>query len=196
MTALFALVISIITIGTAFGKEPAMNSLSGKNVAMIIAYQDFRDEEFTQPFTVLSGAGATITVASSKRGTAKGMLGKKVEVQQLLAELDAAKYDAVIFIGGPGAQTFFKDSAAHKLARDAVKQGKVVGAICIAPAILAYAGLVEGKQMTGFSSILPDLRKAGAKVTAEPVVRDGKLITADGPAAAAKFAAALLEALK
>ena len=196
MPALMTWVISILTIGTAFGKEPAMNSLSGKNVAIIIAYQDFRDEEFTQPFTVLSGAGATITVASSKRGTAKGMLGKKVEVQQLLAELDAAKFDAVVLVGGPGAQSYFKDPAAHKLVRDAVKQGRVIGAICIAPAILAHAGLVEGKRMTGFSSILPDLRKAGAMVTAEPVVRDGKLITADGPAAAGKFAAALLEALK
>lgn len=196
MPAILPWVLTILMIGTASGKEPAMNSLSGKKVAIIIAHKDFRDEEFAQPYTVLSGAGATVTVASSKSGTAQGMLGKRVEVQHLLKDLDAANFDAVIFIGGVGAQEFFKEPAAHKLARDATSQGKVVGAICIAPAILAHAGVVEGKQATGFPSILPDLRKAGAKVVAQPVVQDGKLITADGPASAAKFAATLLEALK
>lgn len=198
MPSLFAWMLTALMIGTAFGKEPDMNTntLAGRKVAIIIAHQDFRDEEFSHPFTVLSGAGALVTVASSRTGTASGMLGKRVEVKHLLKELDAVNFDAIVFVGGPGAQEYFNDPTAHQLARRATELGKVVGAICIAPAILAHAGVVEGKQATGFSSILPDLRKAGAKVTATPVVRDGKLITADGPAAAAKFAATLLEALQ
>ncbi len=171
-------------------------NLSGKKVAIVIAFQNFRDEEFIQPFIHLAQAGAAVTVASSRRGTAEGMLGKQVKVEHLVSELAATNFDAIVFVGGVGAEEYFNNPAAHQLACDAMKYGKVVGAICVAPAILAHAGVLTGKQVTGFSSILPELRKAGAKVSPAPVVRDGKLVTADGPQSAAQFAATLIEALK
>ena len=197
MNRILPLALTALLIGTACGKEPDVNAiLSGKKVAIIIAFRDFRDEEFTQPFIHLTQAGATITVASSRRGTAEGMLGKEVKVEHLVSELAASNFDAVVFVGGSGAQEYFNNTPAHHLVREALQQGKVVGAICMAPGILAHAGVVTGKQVTGFSSILPDLRKAGAKVNPVPVVSDGKLVTADGPQSAVQFAAAWIEALK
>lgn len=197
MNRILRLVLTILAIGTACGKELAMNAnLSGKKVAIIIAFHDFRDEEFVQPFVRLTQAGARVTVASSRRGTAEGMLGKTIKVEYLVADLAATNFDAIVFVGGGGAQEYFDNPAAHQLARDALQQGKVVGAICVAPAILAHADLLKGKQVTGFPSILPDLRKAGATVNQTPVVRDGTLVTADGPQSATPFAAALIEALK
>ena len=172
-----------------------MKKLAGKKIVMVIAYRDFRDEEFFKPFTTLSEAGAAITVASSNLGKAKGMLGQSVEVNALIGDVVAANFDAVVFIGGSGAQEYFNSAPAHRLAQDAVFLKKVLGAICIAPATLANAGVLKGKQVTGFPSVKPALGKAGALIKNQPMVRDGTLITADGPQSASEFAAALVEAL-
>ena len=172
-----------------------MKTLSGNKIVMIVAYRDFRDEEFDKPFAALTEAGASVTVASSQRGTAIGMLGKHVEVNRLIGDIAASSFDAVVFIGGAGAKEYFDDPLAHRIARDAVAMGKPLGAICIAPAILANAGVLKGKQAACFPSVTPILEKAGALVQKKPVVRDGKLFTADGPQSAGSFAAALFEAL-
>lgn len=182
--------------GVVFGKEADVKTLAGKKIVMIIAFRDFRDEEFFVPFSALKEAGAEVIVASSHEGKAKGMLGKTADVNTLLGDVAATNFDAVVFVGGSGAQEYFNSLTAHRLAQDAVSNQKVLGAICIAPETLANAGVLKGKKVTGFPSIIPVLGKAGALVQKQPVVRDGSLITADGPQSASGFASALLEALK
>jgi protease I len=181
------LVLSLATLILS-AKEPPMNTLQGKRVVMIIASHDFRDEEFAEPFTLLKQAGASVTVASSQRQTATGMLGKQVVPDLLIADVRMTNYDAIIFVGGGGAEEYFANPVAHQIAQQTVKEGKLLCAICVAPAILANAGVLKGKRATCFPSVAPALRKAGATVVAEGVVQDGQLITADGPQSAAAFA--------
>lgn len=169
--------------------------LKGKKVVMVIASQNFRDEEFAEPYGALTNAGASVKVACSRLAPAKGMLGRQVTPDLLLKDVSAADYDAVVFVGGAGAQEYFADETAHRIAREAVEKGRLLGAICIAPAILANAGVLKERKATCFPSVGSVLRKAGATVVAEGVVKDGKLVTADGPANARPFAAALIEAL-
>ena len=181
--------------GMAFGKEPDVKTLAGKKIVMVIAYRDFRDEEFFTPYSVLKEAGAEVSVVSSQSGKAKGMLGKWTEVNALIGAVAATNFDAIVFIGGAGAQEYFNSPVAHRLAQDAVFHRKVLGAICIAPVTLANAGVLKGKKATCFSSVKPLIGKAGALVQNQSVVRDGFLITADGPQSASDFAAALVEIL-
>jgi len=87
------------------------------------------------------------------------------------------------------------------MAKDAARENKVLGAICIAPALLAKAGVLQGKKATVWSSPLDKspikiLEKSGAIFVAEEVVSDDGIVTANGPGAAKKFAQALIEALK
>jgi protease I len=186
----------LMVAGGGFGKEPDVKILAGKKVVMIVAYRDFRDEEFFTPYSVLKDAGAEVIVASSHEGKARGMLGKVVDVNRLVGDVAVTNFDAVVFIGGSGAQEYFNNPIAHRLAQDAVFYKKVLGAICIAPETLANAGVLKGKKVTGFASIKPALGKAGALLQNQPVVCDGSLITADGPQSASGFGAAVVEALK
>jgi protease I len=172
-----------------------MGALTGKKVLLLIASQNFRDEEYAEPRKALEAAGATVTVASSKLGTARGMLGGAAKADILLRDAKADDYDAVVFIGGSGASEYWDDKAAHALARSAADAGKLVGAICIAPVTLARAGLLKGKRAAVYPSCEGDLRACGAALGKGPVERDGKLITAVGPQAAGAFAKALVEAL-
>jgi len=73
---------------------------------MVIAPENFRDEEYARPREILESAGYAVVVASRSRETARGMLGMRVQPELLLSEARAADYDAVVFVGGSGAQTY------------------------------------------------------------------------------------------
>lgn len=185
-------------IGTSiYGEEKTMpTKLSGKKALLIIAAKDFQDEEFGQPCDLLARLGATVKLACSRKGTAQGVLGRQVTPDFLIGECKADDYDAVIFIGGPGAAEYFNSSAAHALARDAVSKGKVLGAICIAPVTLANAGVLKGKKVTAFPSERDQLVSQGAVFLQQNVVVDGKIVTAAGPQAAREFAETLARLLQ
>jgi protease I len=166
-----------------------------KTVLMLIAPEIFRDEEYAHPKEVLEERGADVVTASVAPGPARGKLGMLARAEIALTDADADDYDAVVFVGGAGAEVFFDDTAAHALAREMRVQGKLISAICIAPSILARAGLLQGHRATSFPSRKDDLIAHGAVYTGEPVEIDGSIITANGPEAAYEFGEALADAL-
>lgn len=169
--------------------------IKGKKVLFIIASGDFRDEEYIHSREILEGRGATVVVASSSLNTSQGVLGLRVKPDILMDEVHVHSYDAIVFIGGIGAQEYWNNPKAHSIAKEAVEAGKVVGAICIAPVTLANAGILNGKRATVFRSQAHMLRVKGAEYTVASVELDGKIITADGPKSARKFGQAIVMAL-
>ena len=119
---------------------------------MVIAFDKFRDEEYKEPKELLEKSGVQITTVSSKPGTAKGKHGLPAKVDLTLDKLNVSDYDAILYIGGPGCYSFYDDPTAHKIAQDTVKAGKILGAICAAPGILANAGVLKGKKATMFAN--------------------------------------------
>ncbi|MHC4617653.1 MAG: DJ-1/PfpI family protein [Planctomycetota bacterium] len=105
------------------------------------------------------------------------------------------QFDAIVFIGGPGASEYFNNPVAHNIAREAAAKGKILAAICIAPRILANAGVLAGVRATSFLTEREMLELADVKYTGAPVERDGPIITGRDPAAARLFATAIAEAL-
>jgi protease I len=176
-------------------EEPAMKSIAGKNVLLVFASKDFRDEELRVPEAAFKKAGGRVTLASSTLSEATGMLGGKARADILLTAARAGDYDALVFVGGAGATEYFDSPTAHGLAREAARQGKVVAAICVAPSILANAGLLKDRKATCFETQADNLKAKGATYTGQGVTVDGKLITAEGPGRAQEFAEAVIDAL-
>lgn len=174
----------------------AMQSIKGKKVVMIIAKNNFRDEELLEPKAILEKNGAAVTIASSSLKESKGMLGAKVSPDILFTDIAVGDYDAVIFVGGTGSSEYWDNPTAHTIAKEANKANKIVGAICIAPVTLAKAGLLKGKKATTYSSTVNDIKSEGANYTGEGVEKDGNIITADGPVSAKKFGEAIVKALQ
>lgn len=176
-------------------KGKKMNGEEGKRALMIIAHRDFRDEEFREPKEVLEKNGFQVDVASSSTDKAIGMLGLEYKPDLLLSAVKVEDYSIIAFIGGAGSREYWEDKKAHEIARESFTSGKVLGAICIAPVILANAGILNGKRVTVFQSMANRLTSKGAQYTGKAVERDGLLITAIGPSAAKDFGLALIEAL-
>jgi protease I len=175
--------------------------LKGKKALLVVAYNDYQDLEFRYTRDVLKKSGVKVSVASSSLGTARGKLGGEVKVDVLINEVDVVAYDAIVFIGGPGATEYVNSEDAYQVARQAAEKKKVLAAICMAPQILAKAGVLSGKEATAWKS---DFDKSGIEVLEEggagfkdqPVVTDGSIVTANGPEAAFDFGGAIVEALK
>ncbi|MDH4162454.1 MAG: DJ-1/PfpI family protein [Nitrospirota bacterium] len=172
-----------------------MNRLTGKKVLMVIAKSKFRDEEYLEPRKALESEGAAITVASSSLEVAEGMLGLKVKPDRLITGVKEEDFDGVVFVGGGGSKEYFDSPVAHDLARNFYDHDKLTSAICIAPAVLANAGLLKGKKATSFPSSEATLKSRGAVITGEDVSMDGKIVTAVGPEAAKKFGQKLVDVL-
>jgi len=164
-------------------------------VLLVVAQNGFRDEEYFKPKAILEAAGYSVKTASARAGIARGKLGGTAKVDAALADIKVDDYAGIVFVGGPGAADYFNDKTALNLARDAYQKGKVVGAICIAPAILARAGILRGKKAAVFSSEKETLKKEGANYQDLPVVVDGKIVTASGPEAAEEFGKELVKTL-
>lgn len=164
-------------------------------VLMIIAPDQFRDEEYAVPRDVLRNRGAQVVTASVAPGPCRGKLGMIARAEVAVVEANESEYDAVVFVGGAGSAVFFDDLDAQELARSTHSANKPLAAICIAPSILARAGLLEGKKATSFASQEEDLRRHGATYTGAPVEIDGGIITANGPDAARAFGEAIADAL-
>jgi protease I len=113
----------------------------------------------------------------------------------LLKDARASDFDAVVFVGGLGSMEYWNDAAACRLVKDAADNGKVIGAICIAPVTLANAGILKGKKATVSSSEVERLRAQGAEYTGRDVEVAGNLVTANGPKTSEKFGHAILKLL-
>ena len=168
-------------------------------ILLIVAQEGYRDEEYDIPKKIFEKAGYEVITCSKKVGKAVGKLGGSTPAVISIDDLDVLEYDAVVFVGGPGCVSFQHDVEAHMTAQEAVNEEKVLAAICWAPTILALAGVLDGKKATVKDSdgtqrkILED---NGATYISQPVVIDGKIITADGPESAEKFAKKIIEVLE
>ena len=175
------------------GEEP--RSTGAKRAVLIVASLDFRDEELFETKRVLDAAGVQTLIASTRIGPIRGMLGGIAEAGILVHQLRVDDYDAIIFIGGPGAVEYFENPVALNIAREAASKRKVLAAICIAPVVLANAGVLTGVRATSFLSERERLQQFGAIYTGVPVERDMLIITASDPMAAVLFGRAIVDTL-
>ena len=166
---------------------------------VVVAPARFRDEELFEPLDEFRKKGIETTVVSTRAGTCIGMLGGTVDAKETIKDQVAASFDGIVVVGGNGSPEYlWNHEPLIRLVQDFYGQKKVIGAICLAPVVLAQAGVLKGRDSTVF--VTPDSRremeKGGATLKRAGVVSQGHIITADGPASARAFAKAIIVALQ
>ncbi len=169
-------------------------SLSNRNILMILPHKKFQEEEYEEASAIFKKALAKVIVASSQK-TAEGIYGTTVTTNLVIREVNAKQFDAIILIGGVGSIEYWHSDEVVNLLKDANKYGKLICAICLAPVILANAGLLKNKKATAYYSSATYLRSKGAFFTGNPVEISGNIITANRPESTKEFALAIVDSL-
>lgn len=157
---------------------------------LVIAQKGYQDVELKGTRDGLLAAGFSVVLCSKETGECIGKYDGRETSEIAMRDVKVGDYDRVAFIGGPGAFALADDADALALARAVETAKKPLGAICIAPTILAAAGVLRGKKATVATPSgeqVPFLESKGAVYTGEPVTVDGLVVTANGPAAAVEF---------
>ncbi|MBU0458773.1 DJ-1/PfpI family protein [Patescibacteria group bacterium] len=161
-----------------------------KKALLIIAPENYHDAELKGTRDMIVDAGFEVVLGSSQVGECKGKLGGSEGAQIALKDVNVNDYNRIAFIGGAGSRIYFDNPDALRIAHETVRLNKPLGAICIAPLILAKARVLEGRRATvwnGDSEQQGELEKYGAVYTGDDVTVDGMIVTANGPPAAEEF---------
>lgn len=193
--------------------------LNNMVVLLIIANQGYQQIEYGYTRKALEEAGIKVEVASNLKQDAhanpKTQLSQNqtracgcnkalaqyetAHVNYSLDEVDPNKYDGIFIIGGSGTLESLDNAKTYKIIQAIANTGKAFGAICIAPRILAKAGVLNGKKATGWDADnkLSDFFKEHNVIyEKQPIVIDGSLITANGPLAAPAFGKVIVSILQ
>ncbi len=168
------------------------------SIVMIIASDGYQPIEYTTTKKILEQAGFMVTVASDKAGTALATDKTTTRVDITINNIIIDHYAAIVLIGGQGALDHLDNEIVHSLLKTAYQLKKIIAAICIAPRILAHAGLLKGKRITGWDGdgeLAKIARSYNAIYEPRNVVIDGLIITASGPMAAHEFGTKIVERL-
>jgi len=171
-----------------------------KRILMVVAFKNFKDEEYFVTKEVLEKANFLIETTSSQKGVALGTEGNEAIITLLPNEVNPQNYEAIVFVGGSGMGKELDNQEFQKLAQEFVADDKIVAAICVAPALLAKSHILKDVKATVWSSALDKsfikiLKDNGAIYLDQLVVQDGKIITANGPDAAQEFGEKIVDAL-
>lgn len=169
--------------------------LSGRNILIILPHKNFQDEEYRKLKSFLDDCNASTVVASSSCEPAKGRFGIEVTPDISIYDAKSAEFDALVLIGGVGSIEYWHDSGVHDLIRNADRNNKIIGAICLAPVTLANVGLLKGKKATAYNSARSFLKSKEVEYTGKPVEISENIITAHDPEATDEFAETIADQL-
>lgn len=156
--------------------------------------EGFEEIEALAIVDVLRRAKIEVVIAGLHPGAVSSARNISIIPDTTIDTISSDGFDMIILPGGqPGTDNLNTDGRIHKLLKEFQAAGKLIGAICAAPIILAAAGLLSGKRATSYPSYSGKLE--GAAYEDRTVVTDGNIMTSQGPGTAITFALAIVTRL-
>lgn len=175
------------------------NAITDKNLlamgrtSYIFLANGFEEIEAITTIDVLRRGGVDVKTVSINEGLqVEGAHGVTVTADALFADVDFKFAEWLIMPGGmPGASNLHEFKPLNDLLLEHFRKGENIAAICASPAVvLAPLGILSGKNATCYPGFEDSMEKV--RMQNEPVVVDGNIVTACGPAASMKFALAIV----
>ncbi|MEJ2265768.1 MAG: DJ-1/PfpI family protein [Anaerolineales bacterium] len=167
-----------------------------KKILMLVG--DFgEDYEIMVPFQALQAVGHQVhAVCPDKQAgetirtaihdfegdqTYSEKFGHNFALNATFDDVKSEDYDALVLPGGRAPEYIRLNERVLEIVRHFFEADKPVAAICHGPQILVAAGVLEGRKLTAYPAVGPDVKVAGGEYVEIPVdkaVADGKLVTA------------------
>jgi 4-methyl-5(b-hydroxyethyl)-thiazole monophosphate biosynthesis len=154
----------------------------------------FEELEAVAIIDVLRRAEIEIVSAGLHEGTVSSARNVNIIPDTSIDAISADDFEMLVLPGGiPGSDNLNADERVRKLIQDFNTKGKITGAICAAPYVLANAGILDGKRATSYPTFKD--RLGSAVYEEKTVVEDGNVLTSRGPGTALCFGLAIVERL-
>lgn len=170
-------------------------NLIKKSILMVLAAQEFNEDEYLVTKTFLEKAGFKIFIASDANSLCVGGRGLKVRPDVSFFNMRENNFAAVVIIGGKGIKDYWSNDQLHSLVNKFNESDKLVAAICSAPVVLSRAGLLDDKEATCYKTDQKELERDNAIFIDQQVVFRKNIITAQDASAAKEFATIIIERL-
>jgi len=157
----------------------------------------FEDSEYTEPAKAFKEAGHELVhIGFEEAKTVKGKKeGTPVRIDKSVKDVSVDDFDALLIPGGYSPDKLRAEEAPVAFTRRFVESGKPVFVICHGPQLLITAQVIKGRKVTGWKSIIQDIKNAGAEFIDRSVVEDGNLISSRHPGDLPDFVTACLRKL-
>ena len=170
-----------------------------KDMKIAVLVDDlFEDVEYFQPVGAFSAAGHKIYNVGLRKGKiVKGKTeGKEVDIDESVRDIFVDEYDAMFIPGGYSPDKLRAHDEIVDFVKKFVESCKPIFAICHGPQLLITANVLKNRTVTGWKSIIQDIKNAGAVFLDKDVVVDENLVTSRGPDDLKVFIEASLQKLK
>jgi protease I len=164
----------------------------------VIVTDMFEDSEYTEPVLAFKNKGHKIINVGLEEGLK--VSGKKegttIVIDQAVKDVAVNSFDALLIPGGYSPDKLRADDDAVVFVKEFVESGKPVFVICHGPQLLITALVLQGRKITGWKSIIQDIKNAGATFIDREVVEDGNIISSRCPDDLPAFIKASLKKLQ
>jgi len=166
-------------------------------IAVIITNM-FEDSEYSEPVNAFKKAGHKIIRVGLKEGeVVKGKKkGTLVKIDKAVTDVSVDDFDALLIPGGYSPDKLRANEEAVKFTKEFTESGKPIFSICHGPQLLITAQALKGRKITGWKSIIQDIKNAGAEFIDQEVVEDENLISSRHPGDIPAFIRTSLKKLK
>jgi len=160
-------------------REPG--DLWDANIMVLVGELGVVPEEYTALEDALVLADANATLVSTVLGSVPGVVSLREnysKVAMLLADaIEEKEWDGIVLVGGDGMGQYVNDETLHEFLNREIKEGAAVAATSNAPLVLAQAGALKSRRVTGAPSIAGFLTAAGAQYAGAEYQTDHFLAT-------------------
>jgi len=148
----------------------------------VLVEDNYQVLEVWYPYLRLREDGIeTILVGTGIKREYKSKEGYPAIEELSIKKVRVDDFSGVVIPGGYAPDILRRYKEVNDFVREMYKKNKIVAAICHGGWVLASAGIVKDKKVTGFYAIKDDLVNAGGKFIDKEVVVDGNLITSRNP---------------
>lgn len=161
---------------------------------VILLADGFEEVEAVAIVDVLRRAEIEVAIAGLHEGPVMSARNIKILPDTSIDTIRSDEFDMVVLPGGqPGSDNLNSDPRVRALINDFHVKGKLTGAICAAPYVLANAGILNGKRATSYPTYRE--RLGNAVYEEKSVVEDGTVMTSRGPGTALCFGLSIVAKL-
>ena len=160
----------------------------------VLLAEGFELVEAMAPVDILRRAKVEVKTVGVTGPRVKASNGVEVTADLEIAGAVTEGLDCVVLPGGlPGALNLEQSPEVQALVDFCAQNGRLLGAICAAPSILAHKGLLKGREATAFPSFQKDVEQGGGRLSES--YQDGPFIPARGRGVSTQFGLKLAGAL-